>query len=150
MTTGLIEMADREEEVAGVLAHELAHVGRRHVAKRMEKEKPLSIATLAGMLLGALIPGAGALGPALMTSTMAASQTLSLKFSREDEDEADRFGLSTSGGVRLQWAWSCRFLEEDSLYRVRKDAFRSTSARTLTPMIGQQRLKAELPCPGAR
>ena len=96
VTTGLIEMADREEEVAGVLSHELAHVGRRHVAKRMEKEKPLSIASLAGVLLGALIPGAGALGPALMTSTMAASQSLSLKFSREDEDEADRYGLVTS------------------------------------------------------
>jgi beta-barrel assembly-enhancing protease len=96
VTTGLIEMADREEEVAGVLSHELAHVGRRHVAKRMEKEKPLSIASLAGMLLGALIPGAGALGPALMTTTMAATQTLSLKFSREDEDEADRYGLTTT------------------------------------------------------
>jgi beta-barrel assembly-enhancing protease len=96
VTTGLIEMADREEEVAGVLSHELAHVGRRHVAKRMEKEKPLNIATIAGLLLGALIPGAGAVGPALMTSTMAAAQTLSLKFSREDEDEADRFGLATA------------------------------------------------------
>jgi beta-barrel assembly-enhancing protease len=96
VTTGLIEMADREEEVAGVLAHELGHVARRHVAKSMEKEKPLSIASLAGILLGALIPGAGALGPALMTSTMAASQTLSLKFSREYEDEADMAGLATT------------------------------------------------------
>ena len=96
VTTGLIEMADREEEVAGVLAHELGHVARRHVAKSMEKEKPLSIASLAGILLGALIPGAGALGPALMTTTMAASQTLSLKFTREYEDEADMAGLVTT------------------------------------------------------
>ncbi len=96
VTTGLIEMADREEEVAGVLAHELAHVGRRHVVKRMEKEKPLSIASLVGILVGALIPGGGSLGPALMASTMAATQTLSLKFSREDEDEADRYGLATA------------------------------------------------------
>ena len=96
VTTGLIEMADREEEVAGVLSHELAHVARRHVAKRMEKEKPLNIASLAAVLLGAFIPGAGAVGPALMTSTMAAAQTLSLKYSREDEDEADRFGLQTT------------------------------------------------------
>ncbi|HME44930.1 MAG TPA: M48 family metalloprotease [Syntrophorhabdales bacterium] len=99
VTTGLIEMADREEEVAGVLSHEFGHLGRRHVAKRMEQEKPLTWATLAGMLLGtlgAMIPGAGALGPALMTSTMAAAQTVALKFSREDEDEADRFGLATA------------------------------------------------------
>lgn len=99
VTTGLIEMADREDEVAGVLSHELGHLGRRHVVKTMEKEKPLGWATLAGMLLGglgALIPGAGALGPALMTSTMAAAQTVSLKFSRENEDEADRFGLVTA------------------------------------------------------
>jgi predicted Zn-dependent protease len=99
VTTGLIEMADREEEVAGVLSHELGHVARRHVAKSMEKEKPLSWATLAGMVLGglgALIPGAGALGPALMTSTMAAAQTVSLKYSRENEDEADMAGLATT------------------------------------------------------
>jgi len=99
VTTGLIEMADREEEVAGVLAHELGHLSRRHVAKTMEQEKPLTWATLAGMLLGtlgAMVPGAGALGPALMSSTMAAAQTVSLKFSRENEDEADRFGLVTT------------------------------------------------------
>ncbi len=99
VTTGLIEMADREEEVAGVLSHELAHVGRRHVTKRIEKEKSLSWATLAGVLLGtlgAMVPGAGALGPALMTSTMAASQTMSLKYSREDEDDADNYGLLTA------------------------------------------------------
>ena len=99
VTTALIEMSDREEEVAGVLAHELAHVGRRHVTKRMEKEKPLSMATLAAMLLAVLVPGGGAVSQALVTSTMAAAQTLSLKYSREDEDEADRVGLVTAEGA---------------------------------------------------
>ncbi len=96
VTTGLIEMSDREEELAGVLAHELAHIGRRHASKRAEKEKPLSIAMMAGMLLAALVPGGAALSGALMTSTMAAAQTVSLKYSREDEDEADRYGLATT------------------------------------------------------
>jgi beta-barrel assembly-enhancing protease len=99
VTTGLIEMSDREEEVAGVLAHELAHVGRRHVTKRMEKEKPLSYAAIAAMLLSVLIPGGAAVTQALVTSTMAATQAISLKYSRDDEDEADRFGLVTAEGA---------------------------------------------------
>jgi predicted Zn-dependent protease len=99
VTTGLIEMSDREEELAGVLAHELAHVGRRHVTKRMEKEKPLSIAMIAAMLLSVLVPGGGAVTQALVTSSMAAAQTISLKYSRDDEDEADRFGLATAEGA---------------------------------------------------
>ena len=126
VTTGLIEMADREEEVAGVLSHELGHVARRHVAKSMEKEKPLSWATLAGMLLGglgALIPGAGALGPALMTSTMAAAQTVSLKYSREYEDEADMAGLATTEASGYSGRGLSDFLKK----------IRSTESEKMTP-----------------
>ena len=39
MTTGILEQADKEEEVAGVLAHEFGHVGKRHVSKALEKDK---------------------------------------------------------------------------------------------------------------
>ena len=96
VTTGLIEMSDREDELAGVLAHELAHLSKHHVVKRMEKEKPLSIATAAAILLSVLVPGGAAVQSAVMSGTMAASQTLSLKYSRDDEDEADRVGLATA------------------------------------------------------
>jgi len=40
--TGLIGMCEKEEELAGVVAHEFAHVKKRHIAKRMEKQKYLN------------------------------------------------------------------------------------------------------------
>src|SRR5208337_5377346 len=50
MTTGILEQADREEEIVGVLGHEFSHVGRRHVAKSLEKEKFISWGSVATML----------------------------------------------------------------------------------------------------
>ncbi|MCX5799457.1 MAG: M48 family metalloprotease, partial [Proteobacteria bacterium] len=50
ITTGLIGLCDKEEELAGVLAHEFAHIGRRHIAKRMEKQKYINVGMLASML----------------------------------------------------------------------------------------------------
>lgn len=96
VTSALIEMTETEEELAGVLAHELAHVGKRHIAKRMEKEKYLNIGMVAAMLLSALVPGGAAVQQALMASSMGAAQGISLKYSREDETEADKVGLATA------------------------------------------------------
>jgi predicted Zn-dependent protease len=91
ITTGLTSFCENEDELAGVISHEFAHITRRHVAKRLEKEKYINIGMLATLLLGAMAPGAGT-KEALMTMGAASAQTLSLKYSREDEDEADRIG----------------------------------------------------------
>lgn len=87
VTTGLVALCDTEEELAGVLSHELAHITRRHVQKRMEKEKYLNIGMLATMLAAALVGD-----PTLMTMGMASAQAVSLKYSRDDEEDADRVG----------------------------------------------------------
>lgn len=91
ITTALLELCDREDEVAGVLAHELAHLSRRHIAKRSEKGKFLSAGMIAALLAGMLLQS-----PALMVTGMATAQSMELKYSREDEDEADRTGLATA------------------------------------------------------
>jgi predicted Zn-dependent protease len=91
ITMGLIGMCDKEEELAGVLAHEFAHVSKRHIAKRVEKEKYINIASIASLLAAILIPDPKAKG-AILTMGMGSAQALSLKYSREDEDEADRVG----------------------------------------------------------
>jgi predicted Zn-dependent protease len=91
VTTGLIGLCDNEEELAGVMGHELAHITRRHVAKRMEKEKYLNIGMLAAVLAGALVGS-----PALMVGGMASAQAVALKYSRDDEAEADRVGSTTA------------------------------------------------------
>ena len=66
VTTGLIGFCDTEEQLAGVLSHELAHITRRHVAKRLEKEKYLNIGMIAAALEAALVGE-----PAVMTMGMA-------------------------------------------------------------------------------
>lgn len=94
VNSGLILNMDREDEIAAVIAHELAHVAERHIAQHIEQSQMISIATLVGVLAGALLGGAGsALGQAMAVGSMAGGQAASLKFSRDDEREADRMGL---------------------------------------------------------
>lgn len=88
---GLIKVAEDECQLAGVLAHEIAHVKARHIAKIIEKSKKISLATAAAILAGAFIGGDAA--AAVSSFSMAAASTLQLKYSRKHEEEADTFGM---------------------------------------------------------
>jgi len=100
--SGLIIELDSEDQLAAILAHELVHVSQRHLAHNIERSKYMSVAALAGLVAGALI-GAGTgseAGQALSIGTMAGIQSAALKYSRDDEREADQLGvryLSESG-----------------------------------------------------
>jgi predicted Zn-dependent protease len=91
MFTGLIEIMEDVEELAGVLCHEIAHVSARHISQRIEQSKKLSWATMAGMLAGLVLGGAA--GGALMQGSMAAGQAAQLAYSREHERQADQMGF---------------------------------------------------------
>jgi predicted Zn-dependent protease len=92
--TGLILAAQSESELAGVVAHEIAHVTQRHIARMIAQQKQsqiLSIAALAVAILAARASSdaamaAGAFGQA----GLAQSQ---LNFTRDNEREADRVGF---------------------------------------------------------
>jgi len=88
--TGLIEVMEDVDELAAVMAHEIAHVSARHLAERMEQNTKMQLATLAGLLLGALV-GGEARG-AIMTGSMAAVMQKQLAYSRDDERQADQLG----------------------------------------------------------
>ncbi|MDD3844802.1 MAG: M48 family metalloprotease [Syntrophorhabdaceae bacterium] len=90
IAAGLIANCDNEEEVAGVMAHEFAHIRKRHIAKRMEKQKYLN-ATVVATMLAAMLVGDSARGAVLATG-MGAAHSMALRYSREDEEEADREG----------------------------------------------------------
>lgn len=90
---GLINLVENESQLAGVLAHEIAHVNSRHIAQQIEKSQKLNFATLAGILAGAFL-GGGTGTEATLGLTLAATTSLSLKYSRENEEEADRLGIS--------------------------------------------------------
>ncbi|WP_165174496.1 M48 family metallopeptidase [Desulfovibrio sp. ZJ369] len=89
--TGLIMNLDREDELAGVLAHELAHVTQRHVASRLERAQYLTVGSLLLAIAGVAAGGAG--GGALAMGALGAGQSAMLNYSRVDENEADHIGL---------------------------------------------------------
>jgi beta-barrel assembly-enhancing protease len=89
--TGLIRAMDSADEMAAVMAHEIAHVSARHISERVEQSKMITLATLAGVLAGMLIGGKAA--GALVTGSMAAGVQKQLSYSREDERQADHLGF---------------------------------------------------------
>lgn len=94
ITTGLINMAEYEQEIAGVLAHEIAHVTGRHIAQLIEKGKKINIASIVA-ILAAMLAGRGGVGSqAAATMASATAEALTLKYTREMEMDADQNGLN--------------------------------------------------------
>lgn len=87
--TGLLEVIDTENELLCVLAHETGHVQGRHIARRMERMQRINIATAAIAIAG-LFLGQGQAGSAVFATSGALNISIALKYSREDEEEADR------------------------------------------------------------
>ncbi|TFG37161.1 MAG: hypothetical protein E4H39_02665, partial [Syntrophobacterales bacterium] len=92
--SGLIRIAENEGQVASVLAHEIAHVKGRHIARILEKSKKISIATMAAILAGAFLGGSDETTAAVTTFSIAAAASMNLKYTRDHEEEADRLGMS--------------------------------------------------------
>jgi len=85
---GLIERADKMDEVAGVLGHEIGHVVKRHTVKQMQQEQKANIGvTLACVLTSICNSGVG------QEAINVAGGALFAKFSRTDEKEADDVGF---------------------------------------------------------
>lgn len=87
--TGLLMNFNSEEEVAGVLCHELAHVTQRHVASRLERAQMISIGSLLLAVAGVAVGGGGVAA----AGALGAGQAAMLNYSRADETEADQIGL---------------------------------------------------------
>ena len=90
---GLILAADNEAELAGVMAHEIAHVAARHAMENEAKMRAMDYAMLAGILLGGPIVSNVLYNGGSFFEGMAF-----LKFSRGAEEEADKLG------VQYMWA----------------------------------------------
>ena len=95
VNTGLLLETKNESELAGVLAHEIAHVTQRHIARSIAAQSRSSLVSTAAMLAAILVGAAGG-GDAAMAG-MAAAQSLAIQqqisFTRANETEADRVGL---------------------------------------------------------
>lgn len=99
VTRGLLALMNDEDELAGVLAHEVGHIAARHAVQRISRALPAGILTgvvsgvtgMASPLLGSLFQAGGSL----------ATEALLAPYSREQEREADRVGQEIA--ARAGW-----------------------------------------------
>lgn len=101
MNTGLVLAAEREDEVAAVLSHEIAHVTQQHVLRAVERAQRDSVPILLAML-GAVVAAQAAGGNSSDDAIQAAivsAQGLMIQrqidYTRSNESEADRIGIQT-------------------------------------------------------
>ena len=94
---GLLLYAQTEDELATVLAHEIAHLSQRHFSRRVEFAKNQTPLNLAAMLAGLVLmaTAGGDAGMAALSAAQAAAQDSALRYSRSNEAEADRVGMQT-------------------------------------------------------
>jgi Zn-dependent protease with chaperone function len=87
---GMIDAAANEGQVAGVMAHELAHVLLRHGTANATKAQNAQFGALAGAIAGAII--GGRVGSVVQQGSQFGAGTLLLKYSRDFEKDADLLG----------------------------------------------------------
>jgi predicted Zn-dependent protease len=100
----VLQDATNESQVAGVLAHEIAHIARRHAASQLTNA---IVANWGLGLLGAVLGNSGGAGAAQMAASLL-TNGIFLKFSRDDESEADRVGLQ----LMRRAGWDARGMVE--------------------------------------
>ena len=94
--SGLILLAETQDEVAGVLSHEIAHVTQLHMYRAFEKAKTMNVLTMLAML--GLILASGGDGEVIQGAVMgsqAVAVQAQINFTRHNEVEADRVGIRT-------------------------------------------------------
>ena len=135
--SGLIEAMDSEGELISVMAHECGHVTSRHISDRLKKNTKSGLG-MAALLIAGVAMGGGALSQALITGSMAANASMNLKFSREDEEEADRLSYKWMGALGSDPAEMTNMLQK--MYRVSVYRSANIPAYLLTHPEPKQRL----------
>ena len=97
VNSGLIQASETESELAGVMAHEIAHVTQRHIARAIYDNQKTSMMSAAAMLAAILVGVTTGAGGEAIQAGVAASQAAAIQrqinFTRSNEYEADRVGI---------------------------------------------------------
>lgn len=108
--TGLVLAAKTEDELASVLAHEIAHLRQHHMARMVAQSKSLTIPAIAAIVAGVLLGGQA--GAAAIVATNAALADSQLRYTRDFEREADRIGMQYLAEAGFKPAAMPRFFEQ--------------------------------------
>ena len=133
--TGLILAAQSESELAGVMAHEVAHVTQRHIARMVGRQSETGLLMLASLLVAVLAAKSSPqMSQAAIMGGQAAGLSSQLAYSRSFENEADRIGLQnlTAAGfdVRGMSAFFERLQKNSRLYENNAPAYLRTHPLT--------------------
>lgn len=96
-TRQLVTLMNNEAELAAVLGHEVGHVAARHSQRRQQAAQRNSIFGLLGAIGSSVLLGNSQAGQTLSRTLMQGSQLLTLRFSREQELQADDLGIEYLG-----------------------------------------------------
>jgi len=110
---GMLQAARTDDEVAGVMAHELSHVILRHGTLQAAKAQKFQLGAVAGQILGAIVGGQK--GAMIAQGSQIGLSTYFLKYSREYEREADLLGaqlMARAGYDPRQMANMFRTIEQ--------------------------------------
>jgi len=92
LTRGILAQLNNEAELAGVMAHEIGHVAARHTVSQQSKQQLAQLLLIGGMIASEKFAQ-------YAQYALQGMQLLFLKFSRDDEREADRLGVEYSSKI---------------------------------------------------
>ena len=112
INSGLIQAAENESQLASVIAHEIAHVSQKHLNRAYQSSQKAGLTTLATVLAAIMIssadPNAGA---ALLFGGLAGNVQQQINFTRDNEFEADRVGISILDDTNINPRGMIEFFE---------------------------------------
>jgi predicted Zn-dependent protease len=108
VTRGLLVLLNSEDELAGVLGHEMAHVLQRHAARRVRAATPFAL--LFGIPAGILGTVSPTLGGIIGGTGRLASSLALAPYSRDQEREADQLGIALAARAGFDPAALASFL----------------------------------------
>jgi len=115
VSRGLLALLEREDELAGVLAHEIAHVTQRHAARQQRKGFLPGLLSLPGNVVGSVV--SENLGALINAPVDTVGGVWLSRYSRSQETQADRIGIRTAAQAGYQPAALA-----DILQRLDRDA----------------------------
>lgn len=147
--SGLILATRTESELASVLAHEIAHVTQRHIARTIEDADRTNLPVLAGVIAAILIGTRNVeAGQATAAAVIGSRVQRQINFTRQNELEADRVGIRLLAGAGFDPRDMAGFfekLENASRYSQRPPEFLSTHPVTTDRIAEAQERAGRLP-----